>query len=480
MADEFEFEGGDQGLGGDDEEQEEESWEKEVRETYEKGKSIQAKDKDGAIKCFTECVKKDQQKGRWTFKSHKSNYRVCLMHKAEDEMLQHYQKALEADYKERTRADVDKMINKISDRSTHLSSACRKRVAEQSRDYLAKQYKADAPSASDKLYFNLTQRLAQFAVDDKRLDDLQKLVDEMYKWCGTGKEAESRRGTQLMSVYAFHIQLCTERDELKELRNLYQKATALDSAVAPPKVLGVIHESGAKMYLRQRQWTQAFNSMQQAFRSYDQAGDGRKLSCLQYLVVAAMVSESAMNPFDMPEAKSYSGEPEIVVMTQLYDVAGTSKSPLTGVKSGAASASSGSKRDVHQFIGILNDPKRSKYLTRDPFLYSLIEPLIARVRGVGLLELVKPYTAIKLSSIGVALATTAVEAEKLAARLILEGRLQGLIDQVHGHLYLTGSGGGEQQGAEDDETVGSRPFLLQQLLDSCTTLRANVLSSLRR
>lgn len=500
MSDEYVFEDDDgygyegNDMGGEDEEdQQEPEWEQSVRSNYEQAKRVQANDKDQAIKLFQKCISLDEAHGRWTFKSHKSLYRVCLMHKVEDEMLVHYQHSLEADYTERTRADVDKMIDKISNRSTHLSTGCRRRIAEQSRDYITKKYDAANEKLGDKMWFNLTQRLAQFAVDDKRQDDLDALIKDMYRWCGTSKEAEARRGTQLTSIYAFHIQLCTMKEEVKELRNLYQKATSIESAVAPPKVLGVIHESGGKMFLRQRQWTSAFNALGAAFRNYDLAGDARKLSCLQYLVVAAMLSESSMNPFDMPEAKSYQGEPEIVVMTQLFEVAGTSKSlaaktggsgAATGGAGGAnsSSATSGGKRDVKRFIDILNDPQRSKYLTRDPFLYSLIEPLIQRVRGVGLIELVKPYTAIKLSFIAHALATTPGDAEKLAARLILEGRLFGEIDQVKGHLYLNSGGAGQQKGddGDDEEEDTSRAVLLQQLLDNSAQLRNNVLSVLRR
>lgn len=523
MSDEYVFE--DDGYGyednGGDGEGEEESnepeWEQSVRSNYEHAKRVQAENKQQAIELFQKCIALDEAHGRWTFKSHKSLYRVCLMHKVEDEMLVHYQHALDADYTERTRADVDKMIDKISNRSTHLSAGCRRRIAEQSRNYITKKYNAADEKVGDKMWFNLTQRLAQFAVDDKRVDDLDALIKEMYRWCGTGKEAEARRGTQLTSIYAFHIQLCTELDNPKELRSLYQKATSIESAVAPPKVLGVIHESGGKMFLRQRQWTPAFNALGNAFRNYDLAGDARKLSCLQYLVVAAMLSESAMNPFDMPEARSYQGEPEIVVMTQLFEVAGTSKSlaktsaaggaPATGGAAASAgggapaAGAGGNKRDVKRFIDILNDPKRSVYLTRDAFLYSLIEPLIQRVRGVGLIELVRPYTAIKLSFIAHALATTPADAEKLAARLILEGRLQGEIDQVKGHLFLgaslgsagaadsgAGSGGGaggKKDGKGDDEEEGdnagtSRAVLLQQLLDSSALLRNSVLSQMRR
>ena len=55
----------------------------------------------------------------------------------------------------------------------------------------------------------------------------------------------------------------------------------------------------------------------QAFKNYDEAGDGRRLQALKYLVLANMLSlESRINPFDSPETKAYENDPEISAMMQ--------------------------------------------------------------------------------------------------------------------------------------------------------------------
>jgi hypothetical protein len=43
----------------------------------------------------------------------------------------------------------------------------------------------------------------------------------------------------------------------------------------------------------------------QAFKSYDEAGVPRRVACLKYVVLAAMLMESAVDPFDAQEARSY-------------------------------------------------------------------------------------------------------------------------------------------------------------------------------
>lgn len=55
----------------------------------------------------------------------------------------------------------------------------------------------------------------------------------------------------------------------------------------------------------------------QAFKSYDEAGAGRRIQCLKYLVLATMLMESAVDPFDAQEAAPYKQDPEVLAMTNL-------------------------------------------------------------------------------------------------------------------------------------------------------------------
>ncbi len=43
------------------------------------------------------------------------------------------------------------------------------------------------------------------------------------------------------------------------------------------------------------------------------------MQCLKYLVLASMLMESKVDPFDAQEAKPYKQDPEIIAMTNLVD-----------------------------------------------------------------------------------------------------------------------------------------------------------------
>ena len=51
--------------------------------------------------------------------------------------------------------------------------------------------------------------------------------------------------------------------------------------------------------------------MLQAFKNYDEAGNVRRVQCLKYMVLANMLMESNVDPFDAQEAKPYKQDPEV-------------------------------------------------------------------------------------------------------------------------------------------------------------------------
>jgi COP9 signalosome complex subunit 2 len=66
------------------------------------------------------------------------------------------------------------------------------------------------------------------------------------------------------------------------MQELYTKSLATSSAVAHPKILGVIRECGGKMYMNESKYEQAQAEFYKAFEDYDEAADPRRLQCLKY------------------------------------------------------------------------------------------------------------------------------------------------------------------------------------------------------
>jgi hypothetical protein len=58
-------------------------------------------------------------------------------------------------------------------------------------------------------------------------------------------------------VYAIEIQMYTEQKNNKKLKQLYQRALTIKSAIPHPRIMGIIRECGGKMHMAERMWTQA-------------------------------------------------------------------------------------------------------------------------------------------------------------------------------------------------------------------------------
>lgn len=85
------------------------------------------------------------------------------------------------------------------------------------------------------------------------------------------------------------------------------------------------------------QWARAGEDFFESFRNYDEAGSAQRIQVLKYLVLANMLTGSAVNPFDSQETQpyvhsarddptllinctySYKTDPQITPMTSLVD-----------------------------------------------------------------------------------------------------------------------------------------------------------------
>lgn len=68
---------------------------------------------------------------------------------------------------------------------------------------------------------------------------------------------DSKKGTQLLEIYALEIQIYTEQKNNKQLKQLYNKALSVKSAIPHPRIMGIIRECGGKMHMHERLWDEA-------------------------------------------------------------------------------------------------------------------------------------------------------------------------------------------------------------------------------
>eukprot|EP01112_Ceratiomyxa_fruticulosa_P011792 TRINITY_DN3231_c0_g1_i1.p1 TRINITY_DN3231_c0_g1~~TRINITY_DN3231_c0_g1_i1.p1 ORF type:complete len:455 (-),score=119.55 TRINITY_DN3231_c0_g1_i1:3-1367(-) len=418
MYDEDDYDYDNDNNGEDDEDEEDEGVE--IENQYYNSKALIDDSIPEAIESYEKVVELEKgDKGDWGFKALKKIVKLLYRIGKHDKMITKYKLFLT--YISKTASNSsEKGIGSILD--TISAPPIGKPNVPVDIDLVQNMYdltlKALLDTKNDRVWFRTSLKLAKLLYDREEYTRLAKILRELHKSCeledGTD---DQKKGSQLIEIYALEIQMYTATKNYKKLKELYHKALEIKSAIPHPRIMGIIRECGGKMHMSEKDWQKAYADFFEAFKNYDEAGSPRRIQCLKYLVLAAMLSLSATNPFDSTEAKPYKNDPEILAMTNLV--------------------SAYELNDIIQFEKILRDNRKT--ITEEPFIRMYIEDLLRNIRTQVLLKLLEPYTRIRIPFISKELNIPATEVESLLVALILDNKIRGQIDQINQELHLEGS-----------------------------------------
>ncbi|CAL9000681.1 unnamed protein product [Prunus brigantina] len=377
-----------------------------IENQYYNSKGLVETDPEGALSGFDEVVRMEPEKAEWGFKALKQTVKLYYRLGRYKEMMDAYRVMLTYIKSAVTRNYSEKCINNIMD---FVSGSASQNFG-LLQEFYQTTLKALEEAKNERLWFKTNLKLCKIWFDMGEYGRMNKILKELHKSCqkedGTD---DQKKGSQLLEVYAIEIQMYTETKNNKKLKQLYQKALAIKSAIPHPRIMGIIRECGGKMHMAERQWADAATDFFEAFKNYDEAGNQRRIQCLKYLVLANMLMESEVNPFDGQEAKPYKNDPEILAMTNLI--------------------AAYQRNEILEFEKILKSNRRT--IMDDPFIRNYIEDLLKNVRTQVLLKLIKPYTRIRIPFISKELNVPEKDVEQLLVSLILDNRIDGHIDQVN-------------------------------------------------
>eukprot|EP01111_Echinosteliopsis_oligospora_P000089 TRINITY_DN1008_c0_g1_i1.p1 TRINITY_DN1008_c0_g1~~TRINITY_DN1008_c0_g1_i1.p1 ORF type:complete len:454 (+),score=103.37 TRINITY_DN1008_c0_g1_i1:56-1417(+) len=385
----------------------------EIENQYYNSKTMIEESIPDAIKSYEKVVDMENGvKGEWGFKALKKMVKLLFRLGKTDQVLAKYKQFLTYIKSAVTNNYSEKGITSILDMiatSTDLD------LIQQMYDISLKSL---MEAKNEKVWFRMYLKFAKLLFDKEEYSKLAKILRDLHKSCeledGTD---DQKKGSQLVDIYALAIQMYTATKNHKKLKEPYQKALEIKSAIIHPRIMGIIRECGGKMHMSEKEWDKAYTDFFEAFKNYDEAGNPRRIQCLKYLVLANMLALSITNPFDSTEAKPYKNDAEIVAMTNLV---------------GAYE-----RYDIVNFEKILRDNRKT--IMDDPFIRMYIEDLLRNMRTQVLLKLLQPYTRIRIPFISKALNVTAEEVESLLVSLILDNKIRGSIDQVNQQLTLDAS-----------------------------------------
>lgn len=385
-----------------------ESGSADVENMYYKAKSKKDDNPEEALKEFRAIVQQEEEKGDWGFKALKQSTKLLYLGlRRPNDALATYMQLLTYTKSAVTRNYSEKTINGILD---YVGGGKGGAVEV---DVLEKFYQATKnaleDAKNDRLSAKTNLKLAKLWLDRKEYTRLSKLIRDLHNVTANIEgDDQSQRGTQLLEIYALEIQMYNETRNFKKLKEIYNATNNVRSAIPHPRIMGVIKECGGKMWMGERQWNRASEDFFESFRNYDEAGSPQRIQVLKYLVLANMLTGSEVNPFDSQETKPYKNDPQIKAMTDLVDAY--------------------QRREVHSAEKILRDNRST--IMDDNFIKAYIGELLRSLRTQYLIDLIKPYTRLELSFLARQLNVETQEVEELLIGLILEGKVEGRIDQV--------------------------------------------------
>lgn len=385
-----------------------------VENMYYTAKSKKEDDPEQALKEFKAIIDKEEEKGDWGFKALKQSTKLLFLFlKRPNEAFETYRQLLTYTKSAVTRNYSEKSINGILD---YVGGG---KGGPIEVDILEKFYQAtkDAlvEAKNERLSAKTNLKLAKLWLDRKEYTRLARLLRDLANATAANEsDDQSQKGTQLLEIYALEIQMYNETRNFKKLKEIYNAAASVRSAIPHPRIMGVIKECGGKMWMGERQWNKASEDFFESFRNYDEAGSPQRIQVLKYLVLANMLTGSEVNPFDSQETKPYKNDSQIKAMTDLVDAY--------------------QRREVHTAEKILRENRST--IMDDAFIRLYIGELLRSLRTQYLIDLIKPYTRLELSFLAQQLNVAKDEVEELLIGLILDGKVEGRIDQVTMRLEL--------------------------------------------
>ncbi|KAL1283935.1 COP9 signalosome complex subunit [Trichinella pseudospiralis] len=377
---------------------------------YYNSKAMKSSDPKAAFESFEKVLEMEREKGEWGFKSLKQMVKISYSMGMWEQMMDCYMKLLTYIRGAVSRNYSEKSITNLLE---FMSSSSKK-------DLLEKVYEATLNALkelrNERLWFKTNIRLAKLFLDRKDFERTSEVIKELRMSCKTEDNNldENKKGTQLLEIYALEIQMYTEQKNNAQLKELYEQSLRIKSGIPHPLTMGIIRECGGKMHLREGEFQLAHQDFFEAFKSYDESGNARRIRCLKYVVLANMLVQSNINPFDSQETKAYQNDPEILAMTKLVRAY--------------------QDQDVVEFQKIIEEDHA--YIMTDEFICERLQDLLRNVRTKVLIQTIKPYTQIRLKQVADTLRMEEADVVELLAKCILDKEFQGKLDCKNGLLVI--------------------------------------------
>lgn len=199
------------------------------------------------------------------------------------------------------REDLSEAVNAILDAVTnHLQE----KPMKQSEMY--KMTLDVLKTSNERMWFNISLRLAKIYLDLKNFDSLDSLIADLKESCKQGNgQYDASKSSMLQEVLSLEIQLCAEAKNHNRMKAVYNETRKLNAVINEPRTTAIIREAGGKIYMTEKKWALALDELFESFKSYQESGNTRAKTVLKYVILASILANSEINYAQTLEAKVY-------------------------------------------------------------------------------------------------------------------------------------------------------------------------------
>ena len=260
-----------------------------------------------------------------------------------------------------------------------------------------------AEARNDRLWFKTNLKLCKMFFSLKEFPRVSKILRELYAFCRNEDGSANHGARHAAAGGVRHRDPDVHgAEEQQEAEGAVPARARGDERDPHPYILGIIRECGGKMHMAERNWNAAATDFFESFKDYDEAGQPRRVRSLKYLVLANMLMESNVNPFDAQEARPFRTDPEVVAITSLV--------------------AAYQRNDIERFEELLD--LNRKQIMEDAFVRDYVEDLLKNIRTQVLMRVIKPYTRVGIPFIAGELKIPEKDVEALLVSLILDARIR--------------------------------------------------------
>jgi COP9 signalosome complex subunit 2 len=218
--------------------------------------------------------------------------------------MHHYQRMLECVGDGVSPNAVEKGIHGMLDRISQNDNLQGSLISQIYEATLAVVSPKTGTSPNEQVWFKTNIKYGQLMYEMDETAKLQRILKDFQslKTDGDGDNimgasSSSSTSTHLMEIYTLQIQLYSCQKDLKKLRQVFEKAMSIRGSIPHPRTIALFKELGGKMHMAAREFEAASQTLFQAVKSYDEAGDPNRLKCLKYLVMASMLHGGVSHVF---------------------------------------------------------------------------------------------------------------------------------------------------------------------------------------